>query len=347
MQKHDIDRYITDNINISDQYFKDLLTLNYGELNIYIALHYVYFLLKKEMNAQAQYEFEKIGKAEKYISFRLMIEGMIEHYILGNENGIQKLKESYNLDNSNKWVRLELFYVTLNTEDDYKAWGYLEEAIKIDRDYNEAIFRRLTYYDTIENCNQIISEILQFPQTYIDAEILNTLAFAYYNCFEIENSKKILRGSLDIEETGRALYLSGLIAQEEGDTERAIKYYDKSYAIEPGSDVLSAKAWILFQMDKFDAAEDLLLRSLKLEQNEDNLHQIIEFYLKTKNLERVNFYIGQSSIEVYDFMDDGYKIIRDYVFNLSDIKLLVKEYSLKYTEKEVAWLKEIYTQYAG
>lgn len=346
MQIQDIDKYVTDNINIKEQYFKDLLTINHGNLNIYIALHYVYFLLRNDEYAKAQYEFKKIEKADTYLSFKLMIEGMIDHYINNDKSGIPKLKKSCNTDFKNKWVRLELFYMSLNTEEDYQSWSYIEEALEIDKNYNEAIFRRLTYYDTITNCDQIILDILKLPQTYINSEILNTLAFAYYNCFEIENAKKVLQGSLDIEETGRAFYLSGLIAQEENNHELALQYFDKSYSVEPANDVLNSKAWLLFEMNDFESSEKLLLISLKSEANKDIICQIIEFYLKTKNSEKVDFYINQSSIDVDDFINDGYKIIRDYVFENTDINFLIKEYSIKYTENEVIWLKEILNQYA-
>lgn len=344
--RQSIDTYLTDNINIEEKYFENLL-IDFDD--DYVYLMYSYFLLKKNSVQKAEKIFNIVGLRTDEYSHVLLIEALFLYY-RDNEDqkAIEKLKQSISVDPSNKWSFLELFYLLVGKKD-YEAFGYLEEAIKIDENFNEAIYARVLYYDSINNCSDVISEILKIPQTYINAYILNTLAFAYYNCFEVDNATKIAKASLEYEETDRAFYLLGTIASDNEDYTLALYNFNQSLEKnENQKDVLNSKAWALFDTNKFDEAEYIFLQVLQFDFDQESFNQIIQFYLETENFESVDLFIKESKLKNgKNYMNDTYKIIYLHLINDGKFEFYLNEFMKTYSELEHSWFNDVFSQYSS
>lgn len=339
----DIDRYYTDHIEVANEYFTALLA---NKPDDYVRMFYAYHLARNEEYEAALMQLAGANR-NKNLSFYLMVEGYIEHYSNKSKGAIEKLLYSASLDKSNKWVRLELFSV-YNDSEEYKAWGYLEEALKIDQNFNEAIYLRVFNYDTVTNRRQIISEIMTMPQTYIDAKILNLLACAFHNDHQSENALKILNGSLEKEETSYAYYLKGLIVNQAGDYEGAMECFDKSLSIESAADVLVAKAWLYDDLGKSGEVKKILdeLTDYETDIPSEIFREAIWLCFKNKYLDKAGELIDAARVaNGADAMSEGYQLLLDHA-RKNDIQKQLKEYKGFYGELAVNWLKAVFEDYA-
>lgn len=336
--------------NINESFFEDLL---HKSNSIYAHLMYSYFLIKNEKYSQSERvynDIKNINISDSYnLSLFLMIEGLISYYFYEKNEGLNKLLESSNIDNSNKWAKLELFFAYRDS-DPYIAWGYLEDAIKIDNKFNEAIYERVLYYDPVDNCGDIIREILTITPSYLNVHILNTLAYAYYNAFEVSNALTTIKQSLELEITDRALYLKGIINHDEMNYIDALKYFNKSLDLNlHQKDVLISKGWLLYDMDRIDEAEDVFLSVYSIDKDQLVYNQLIQFYLKIKNYSKALFYIEESiQNNGKNHMNEAYFIIyKSFKEDSRTVNSLIYDYRNSYLEEEVSWFLDVYDEYGG
>ncbi|KGO91551.1 tetratricopeptide repeat protein [Flavobacterium subsaxonicum] len=340
----EIEKYLTENIHLEPEYFDALLKIDQTD---YVYLMYSYYNIRLQNYVPAIDLLKKVPENTSQKSLLLMVEGLIEIYYNNNQSSISLLYKSADVDQKNKWVRLELFYV-LQQSEPHLAWGYLEEALKIDQNFNEAIYERVKYYDTLSNCSEIISEIMRMPQSYVDAEILNTLAYAFYNCFQVDNALKILDGSLAKKETPGAYHLLGAINIEKDELDAAITYFDKALELDANQpDTLVAKGWVLFDLGRLDEAKQIFFSLLKNEHFQELYNQVIQFCFKIKDLQQALFFINESKIKnSTNYMNQGYSIVYHSLKNDSNLNVLVREYKSNYSDTEYGWLKDIINEYS-
>jgi tetratricopeptide (TPR) repeat protein len=342
----EIDKYITENIEIDTDYLKEVSNRfnDVKELKIF----YLYGLFKTNQIKLAYKELQALNLTEKNNndSLYLMVKCLIEkNQDTERDLLIECLNKILILDKNkkNKWLRLELFKLYEKKEMDYLAWGHLEDALSIDEGFCEAILIRAYRLDLIENCSDVIQQIIQLPQSFLNSDILNYLGNAFLNCGNIENAIKIFNGSIEISETEEAYYFLGYINHYHlTDYETALNYYDKSININNQFiDVLIEKAWLLFDMNKFDETE-LLFKDLMLTHQNDQevFNQLILFFLKRKrNSEALN-YINESKRKFgSNHMNDGFELIcleklknKEYIYKF-------QKYKNKYSSEEMIWFK--------
>ncbi|WP_188362952.1 tetratricopeptide repeat protein [Flavobacterium orientale] len=344
---YEIERYITDNIIIDVNYVEEF-TNKHGEIKELKAF-YIYSLYKTNQIKTANDALLTLNISEDFEknSFFLMVKSLVQ---LSNETDIDqliKMLESYLVvDNqrNNKWLRLELFKLYEKKEIDYLAWGYLEDAISIDENFYEAILLRAQRLDLITNCSDIINQLLQLPQSYVDSDILNFLGNAFLNCNEIDNAIKIFNGSLEIGITEEAYYFIGYINHYHlNNYEEAMFYYDKSISTNNQFvDVLLEKAWLFFDMNLYESSETLFKEIVGSHDEINSYNQITLFYLKTRKYIEVVNYIEKSKIRFGEnYMNQGFELV--YLEKIKEDSY-VKKYHLykeKYSQNELTWFRDL------
>lgn len=341
----EVENYISSNYIVESVYFDKLIKIYPN--NNFIYLMYQYILIKGSKYLEAV-KLNQFISGSIDLSLKLMNDGLLDIYYYNNSNGLDLLVKSYELSKNNKWVRLELFYFLKEIEN-YKAFGYLEESIKIDINFFEAIHQRVLNYDIIYNCEEIISDISRFPETYLNEEILNILAFAYYNSYQIDDSAKTLLKSLKIKKTAKAFHLLGIISNDEYDYEKAQNFYNQSLEINPNQkDVIVSKAWMLYDESKFIEAELEFVSLLRFDKLQETYNQIIQFYFKILNLEKSNFYILKSrEINGVNYMNEIYEIVHQGFIDNEEFNILFRKFKNKYDNYELDKFFEIYKEYGN
>ncbi len=342
-----VELYITENLNIDISYLKDFSIefSNIPEIRVY----YIYALYKLNQFELGIQELNKINdliylqKNHFYIMVKNLLEKRDNTEI---DELIKILEDCLKLDvhKKNKWLRLELFNLYEKKELDYMAWKYLEEAISIDENFWEAILKRALGLSLIENCNDIINQILQLPQTYVDADVLNFLGNAYLNCNNINNAVKIFNGSLEISKTEEAYYFLGYINHYNfKDYDKALLYYDESISLNNlFIDALIEKAWLKFDMVNHLEAENLFKEIIVKDGSLHSYNQIILFYLKVnKNSDALNYVYESKNNLGINYMNDGFELICLERLKNTNYIDKYKEYKKKYSDEEMLWFKSL------
>jgi tetratricopeptide (TPR) repeat protein len=340
----EIERYLTDNIHVEPEYFSKLLKTNQTE---YVYLMYAYYNIRLQNYSFAMELLSMVPQNTVQQSLLLMVKGLIEIYHNNDQSFISLLHKSAEADKKNKWVRLELFYA-LQESKPYLAFGYLEEALKIDENFNEAVYERVKNYDPISNCGNIISEIMRMPQSYVDAEILNTLAYAFYNRFEVDNALKIVKGSLDKKETPDAYHLLGTIYVDNEELDSALLYFDKALGLDlDKKDTLVSKGWVLFDLGRIDEAKQIFFSLLKSDRSQELYNQVVQFCFKIRDFERALLLINESQVKNgINFMNEAYLIIYHFLRRSSDVATLIEKYKSNYSHTEYQWLQNVVNEYS-
>ena len=344
---YEIERYTTDNIDLDVDYLKEFSNnyVNNSELKIY----YIYGLYKTNQIKLANEELVALNESENFQknSFFLMVKSLVQ---INQDNEIELLIESLEKcliideQKNNKWLRLELFKLYEEKKIDYLAWGYLEEAILIDENFYEAILLRAYRLDLIANCSDIVCQLLQLPQTFINSDVLNFLGNAYLNCNEIDDALKIFKGSLEISITEEAYYFIGYIYHYNlNDYQKALLYYDKSISVNNQFiDVLIEKAWLLYDTNDYQSAEILFKEILNNHQEINVYNQITLLYLRTeKNIEALNYVEKSKSKFGINYMNEGFELI--CLERIKDNKYVNKyeQYKNNYSVDELLWFKTL------
>ncbi|QZK90030.1 hypothetical protein K5V07_05810 [Flavobacterium sp. CHNK8] len=347
---YEIERYITDNVELDLDYLKNVSDLhkNISELKVY----YIFALFKAGQFkfAVKELDFFEQPKNLENDSFFLMTKCLID----SNKNGeidtlINSLEKLLivDKDKKNKWLRLELFKLYEKKGIDYLAWGYLEEAIAIDEIFYEAILARAYRLNLITNCSDIIQHIISLPQTYIDSEILNFLGNAYLNCGDTENALKIFNGSIKKTETEEAYYFLGYINHYNlNDFEKGLFYYDKSMSLNNKFiDSQLEKAWLLYDMERYESSETLFEEIIAEFEEVNAYNQIVLFYIKTNRYLEALKFIEESKIKFGpNYMNEGFELV---CLQKKGDNAYLSKYSMyknNYTTDELLWFKDMLSE---
>ena len=307
------------------------------------------FFLKFDKIEKTEEEFSKINLTELsdpyVLSLFFLIKGLLKKasnnkFDLIESDLLLSLKKD--VERKNKWLRLELFFLYLNTEMTYKAFNYLKEALQIDPKFYEAVLEECKQLDTEYNSLEIIKLLDQIPDSYADPDLKNILGVSHYNEGNIDDALTLLKDSIAIDSNSSNNYSLGFIYQDIGEVELAKVYLTNSIDIDNDNcDAINAYAWLLFEENNdFDRAEELFLKNLKLNKDQTIYDQIILFYLLTNNLENAQNYINESrKINDENFSNDGYEILLLMMSHL-EFKNKLKQYQKKYYDFEMSWLEE-------
>jgi tetratricopeptide (TPR) repeat protein len=334
------ERILTENNDLAFSFFETEISKSNSS---YLRLMEVYKYICNDKISIAKKKIENIKlKDDCYLQSLLKMNiGLINIKEGKNEEGFKILNEAEKTDNSNKWLKLELFYYLKNKEP-YKAWYYLEEAIKLDSKFYCAIIEYNSGLDSSHNCEEIIENLRKIPKTYNDPSLLNLLGVSQINCGQKDEGKISLENSLKVKETSNNTFSLGQYYHDvENDFLKAEKYYNKSIALNSNNtDAINAYSWLLFDKGEISKSEKLMLSLNELSSDQEIFNQIINFYIINKNLNEAKNQISKSK-EVNDlnYMNEGYEIIVRILSN-EDYKSLYSSYTTKYEEYDVTWLKD-------
>lgn len=313
-----------------------------------VTIMYIYYLIKENKNEKALEIYKTLQPREEFKSYYILIDALFEK---DSKLKLQKLYNSLSLKKDNLWTLIELYYILKNTEESYKAFGYLEEAIKYENDFYEARYEKVLNLNSVDNCDVIIQEIITFPETYIDENILNTLAFAFFNCYNIENAEKIINESLKIKETKEAFFLLGMIYFDKYDDKtNALNYYNKSLELDSNQpEVLTEKGWLLFEIGKINEAEEVFLKSITIKSCDETFNQAIHFYFTIKKFEKAYEFLKISKNRFgNNYSNDGYEILYFTLLKNNEIaQRLASDFKIKYSSFEIEWLKSIISEFGN
>jgi tetratricopeptide (TPR) repeat protein len=339
-------KYINENVFIEDDFFIKMIN-KYPENNL-IKLHASYYYLINNKIEECVLIYNNIVKLDLN-DYETGFYKLIE-ILLRDDKEITKDLLSLNKTHpENKFCLLELFFALKDSDSNYLAWGFLEKAIELDPFFYEARLQLVLNYNSIDNSIDIINELLSFPQTFVDTRVLNKLAYAYYNCYEIENAYKIAEGSLKMEATAEAYYVLATIEHNEfNNFVLALDYYNLALQKDPlYLDCINSKAWLLFDMSKNDEAEELFKSIIDLDNTQFSYIQLIQFYFKIGNLEKISDFIKEIELKFgKDYISDSFKILYFMKTNSKDmLNQATKEFKKLYNEDQIKWLKEIIIEY--
>jgi len=343
--KKTLERKFITNSNIDETYFLDLLKLFPNEG--YIKILYCYYLFNYDKLIEGNEVLKSINIHyidKEDFSFHLFVSTLYD-----SDNLIEDLLKLNSEYPNNIFCLFELFMSLKDTEDNFLAWGFLEKAIEIEPYFFEARLQKILYDDSLDNCSEIIQELLKFPQTYVDTRVLNKLAFSYYNCYEIENAIKIAKGSLEIDKTAETYYILGSIEHNENNNfKEALNYYNLCLEIDSSYlDCLNSKAWLLYDFGDISDSEKIFLQILEIDQSISSYGQLMQFYLNANNLEKV-VSVNDLLISKHgnNHISDTFSILYSLKKNEKEkLNLKLQNFKQSYTDEQVEWLKSMILDY--
>lgn len=198
ISKHEL--YLTDNTGVDDSYFEKQIAKATGDELKYLKLMYAYFSIKNGFIDKGSNMLDSIDldmSSGFLSSLMFMDKALIDDYN-GEHNEAKKgFKYAVDLDTLkvNKWLRMELYFFYQESID-FRAFGYLEEALKIDDNFHLAKIEKSYQLDEEENCMEIIGLLENIPDSYQDSDAMNLLGAAYINCRNFEKAKDALNQSI-------------------------------------------------------------------------------------------------------------------------------------------------------
>lgn len=341
----DYELILTNNYELPYSFFEEEISKT-GSVYLEIMLIYKSIIDKKVDKAQGILK-NIVGKIPKEPMFRSLIkmnEGLILKEKGEDKKSIERLKEALELDihKENKWIRLEL-YLALKKSIPYEAWGYLEEAIKIDPNFYWALVEKSFEFDEYANCHEIIDMLSKLPDSYKDSDALNLVGVAESNCGNYEKAKIYFEKSILIKETSDNTFSLGQLYHEYyRNYEKAENLYKKSLDINPANlDCRNAYAWLLFDTQRNKEGEEVIKSLLNYSEEQEVFNQIITFYLMNKEVQKAKELL-MKSIEKngINYMSDGYEILIK-IINKEDYKNFYTDYRNKYGSEKDEWLRNL------
>src|SRR5690606_17032270 len=222
-------------------------------------------------------------------------------------------------------------------------WGFLEESLKMDKNFYSAIKYKYLNLDSLDNCQEIISNLSKLPNSFIDYEVYSWLGIAYYNCYETEQAILLLNKSTDLEENDEAFFTLGFIYHNElNDLEKAEKLYLNCLRINSENiDCINSLAWLYFDTKKYDLAENEFDKLLKINNDQESFEQAIKFNIRINKYDVASEILKKAkALHGSNFKNDGYEIILLIIFN-KDWKTEYEKYKKKFSDYEINWFKSI------
>ncbi|MEK6153135.1 tetratricopeptide repeat protein [Flavobacteriaceae bacterium 3-367] len=335
--------FLTYNTDIDkDFFFKKIDDL---DTNSYLSLMYAYFLIKKDEISEAETVLDRINLNHgiPYLqSLYFMNEGLIAMSKGDTQMSESKLRASYEADSGkyNKWIRLELFrYYTDKV--DYEAWKYLESALDLDPEFNQAKVEKSYQLDEDLNCDEVIDLLKDIPESYKDSDAMNLFGVALINCGRFDQAKEALKKSITIKPSSNNCFsLAQLMHEKYEDYEEAESLYKKSLDLDKSNlDAINGFAWLNYDMNEMARAESQILSLLEFTQDQEIYNQIVNFYFLTDRPDNANKYINEAQkVHGKNSINEGYKII-EQIYRKENYEPLINEYKSNYSEEEIEWLK--------
>lgn len=349
----DYEDYLTVNNNVPISYFDIAISEDFTNAG-YLKLMKIYHLIKANEINQAEKEFSKINVEDKFLDLHQDLFYMVKGLLLFSGDNRKESLENFKLALSkekekNKWLRLELFFFYLGIED-YKAFGYLDEALEIDPNFNEAIIEKSFFLDAEYNYDLMIEGLEKIPSSYRNTRALDLLGAAYFNNHRVDDAINILNLSIEIEPTTDNYYFIGYIFDNGlSNYSLAEEYYTKSLNYDnKNEDSINAYAWLLFKTGRINLAEDRFLSLLKINKDQTIYDQIIQFYLYNKQdgmINKAKNFIEESKlINGESFTNAGYDIIFSILIK-EDFKNSLLDFKNKHGEFEIEWLKNTISEF--
>lgn len=287
-----IDYYLTNTFPVDDFTFKNLIAT--GNEKTYANLMYAYHLLKNGDTKKARLIINNIDNESKNDT-RDMVKGLLELSIGERDKALVLFEKAYSYNPKNKWLNLELFYFHLE-QDDISAWKHLENALKIDSGFSEALIAKALYLDPVENCEEIIRDLSKIPESYKDYQVSYLLGLANINLGNTPKSLQLLEKSISIKETSNT-YLSLAVLHNDyiDDNAKAKYFFKKSIEIDSNNIfAITAYAWFLHDSSDYINSETFFLKLLDIDRSQEVYNQVIQFYLSMQNFKNADQKIKES-----------------------------------------------------
>ena len=235
---------------------------------------------------------------------------------------------------------MELFFFYQNPLD-FRAFGYLEEALKIDANFCLAKIEKSYQLDEEANCMEIISLLESLPDSFQDANALNLLGVAHINCRSFEQAKNVLNKSISYLPSSNNYYsLAKLMHEVYGDFDSSEKLFKKSLSLDSTNlDAINGYGWLFYDKGETQKAEEKFLSLLDFSNEENIYFQLINFYLLSNQFDKAAKCIAQNkSINGQSYVADGQEIILNMHLK-KPYKDLIKKFKSNYEKNEIEWFK--------
>ena len=337
---------ITVDNSLDDNFYKKNIN-SFPDQKI-VSLMYSYWLLKQDRTEESQIVFDSIDYnsiSNDDITYYHMIETLF--YLNNHSKGKYKFNFSKSIDSDfkkeNKWLRLELFYYYLDSDEEYKAWGYIEESLNIDPSFYDGILAKYYELDELENCNEILNSLSEIPNSFKDYFYYYWLGLSSFNCGDYNKSLIYLHNSVSLFPNSKAYYVLGsLFHYKDIDFLKSKEYYLKGIELDNDENCIHGYAWLSYDQGDYKQADTMFMRLLNIDTKPEYYDSYIRYNLLINNLQKTKEIIDEKYERVgTDYVSEGYKIILKKLENKDlNLESMFLNYSRKYNVYEQKWLEE-------
>ncbi len=337
--------FLTNNTDVDDSYFEKKIEKATGDELKYLKLMYAYFSIKNGFIDKGSNIMDglDLDMSNGFLSsLMLMDEALIDDYNGNHDEAKKGFDSAIDFDTSkiNKWLRMELYFFYQESID-FRSFGYLEEALKIDSNFNLAKIEKSYQLDEGENCMEIIGLLESIPASYQDSNAMNLLGAAHINCRNFDRAKDVLNKSISYSPNTNNYYtLAKLMHEYYGDFDSSEELFGKSLALDTTNiDAINGYGWLLYDKGDIQEAEKKLLSLLEYSDASDVYIQLTNFFFLTNQFDKAADHIARNkSVNGKSYVTDGHEIILN-IFNKSPYKDLIKQFKANYSIDEIEWFK--------
>jgi len=155
-------------------------------------------------------------------------------------------KEAWKLEPGNPVLPAEIGKLDLKLNKVDEAIRFFEESLNLKNDYHEAEFYIAKAYGLNGRENDALQYLVKLSTIYNDPEIYFEAGRIYYNQGFSENAIKYFEKSLSIvPDHANSLYSLGLAYESQGNDEKALEYFKKTLKLNPENEELIKRVEVL------------------------------------------------------------------------------------------------------
>jgi len=247
------------------------------------------------------------------------------------------------LEFRNKWVRLELYYLTMNSNRKL-ALSMLKEALELDKNFYLALVEYVAELAKDSLYQTAISQINSFESFENDAHLCYLIGFCYLNIEDYSNAEKWFQVSFEIKESVEALVGLGYLHQYiHNNPRKALENYQKAFAIEPENPTVNKRLGLYYkEFEEFELAEKHLEKAIQVINTKEDYYSLIHVYVNLNKYKEAMKLNELSTMELgFDRVNEFWSIlISSLKGDILTAQKYLDEYYLVYGTEDIDWLKK-------
>lgn len=341
----EIERMLTysDEVHVS---FLDSFLLNYPESKYLIGMRIYMDCLDGNIVSAKTLVQNKASSDGKFINDTYLLLG-VGMYLVNEEKEDSALtiflrSRELDVESRNKWVRLELYYLTKESNRKF-ALDMLSEALELDKNFYLALEENVVELTKDFQFQMAIKHLTNFENFEMEPRLTYLLGYCYLNLEEYKNAENWFKASLEINQSVDALIGLGYIYQYiYKNNEWALKCYKEAFTIEPNNPTLNKRLGLYYkEIEEFKEAEKYLKKAIQTADVKEDYYSLIYVYVnlnkysEAHELNKVSaFRFGQDRVNEFWFI-----LIASLQGDIESAQKILDEFYIDYSAEDVDWLK--------